>query len=195
MNARPRPGEGTVAPVASVEGGSPTDRSPVRIELGAWMPLPLLRVAFVAVACLAFAVAPLPYALAAVVLAIVGAALPAGLLGWGAAVVIAMAQLLNPGALTDPRPYLALLAVHLLHVLAGLILVLPARGRLQLRALAAPARRFVLIEVVAQPLLALALWARAADVPLGVGGDAVAIGAAVCAVAIVVLLWVLARRR
>lgn len=197
MSMREREGAETARPggAAAERGAAGPRGAGAHLEIGPWVPLVALRVALVAAACVAFAVAPLPYALIAVALALVGAVLPASLLGWAAAFVIAMAQLAHPAAVADPRGYIALIAVHLLHVLAGLILVLPARGRLQVRALAVPARRWLIIEVVAQPVLALALWARAGHVGGAIAGGAVAVAAALCALAMVIALARLARRR
>ena len=167
-------------------------RTPV--AAGPTVPLAALRVALVAAACVGFAVAPPPYAVAAVAIAIVAALLPAGLLAWVAAGIIALALLAHPASVADPRPYLAVAAVHLLQVLGALTVALPVRGRLQVRALARPARRFLILESAAQSLLALVLWVRP-----GVGGSvaagAVAIAVAACVVSAVLLVRALARRR
>ncbi|GAA3769397.1 hypothetical protein GCM10022240_22250 [Microbacterium kribbense] len=166
-----------------------------RRPAAASVPLMALRAAVVVVAGAAFALAPPPYAIAALVMALAGAIWPTSLLTWGALLVVALAQLGHLPTAGDWHPYLALVVVHLLHALGSLTLALPARGVLQLRALARPARRWLLVQVPAQVLLVVGLLAqrmpREGLVPAGL----VAVAAAVCAVAIAVLLRALAPRR
>jgi len=85
-----------------------------------------------------------------------------------AAVVIVAALLL---ALTDGDPLrvqvLALIPlVHLFHVTCGIAGVLPVAGRLHLRALRAPALRFVLVQVVVFALAGLAALLPSGRVPV-----------------------------
>ncbi|UUT35227.1 hypothetical protein [Microbacterium elymi] len=85
--------------------------------------------------------------------------------------------------------------VHALHVLGGLNLALPALGRVRLRVLAHPARRYLVVQVVAQPVLFAGLVLAQAPVRDALPPAAVVLATAVCAVAVVVVLRVLAARR
>ncbi|WP_029145092.1 hypothetical protein [Microbacterium luticocti] len=162
---------------------------------GRGIPLPLLRGAAVLVSCAAFAAVPAPYAIAVVALTALGALLPTTLATWGAVLVVGLGQLLHPGWLATPAPFVALALAHALHVLGGFGLALPGRGRLQLRALIAPARRWLVVQLVAQPVLAAALLVQHAPVRALLPAWAVVIVTALCAVVIVVLLRLLAARR
>ncbi|QAY61549.1 hypothetical protein ET475_17305 [Microbacterium protaetiae] len=166
----------------------------VRITAGRTVPLPLIPAAGVVVAAASFLLIPLPYAIIVVCLAAVGALVPRTFTTWAAIVVLALAQLAHPLAF-DARANALLLVVHLLHVIGALSLALPATGRLQLRALVGPARRWLLLQLPAQALLLIVL--AAIGLPLGgvVPAGAVAIVAAVCVVAMVVLVRLLAARR
>lgn len=159
-----------------------------RVEPGTRIPIVTVRAALLLVACTAFGLVPPPYSAIAIGLAVIAAAAPATMAAWGAALVIAVAQLAHPAAAGDWRPYAAVAVVHLLHVLGGLALALPVRGWMQVRALWPTARRWLLIEAVAQPLLAFLLLARAAGAAGLVPAGAVAVGTAVCALVIVLLL-------
>jgi len=168
---------------------------PVQLEARRTIPLVVLRVAGVVLAAASFMLIPLPYAIVAVCLALVGALLPASLMTWGAIVVMTLSLLAHPLAL-DGRAHALLLAVHLLHVLGGLALALPALGRLQLRALVGPGRRWLLLQLTAQALLLLAELA-ATHLPRLVPGPAgaVVIASALCVIAMVILARVLTSRR
>jgi len=157
------------------------------------VPLVLLRVLPVALAAAGFALIPVPYAIGALVLAGVGAVLPGTLATWGAAVVLAATQLLSAGP--DIRPFVVLALVHALHVLGGLCLALPVRGRLQLGSLWAPARRWLVIELGAQPVLAIAMLAQQAGLRSLLPAGVAVIGVAAGVVMMIVLLRVLAARR
>jgi hypothetical protein len=162
----------------------------------AGIPVPLLCAVPVVLAGLGFTVAPAPYAVTAAVLAVIGAVFPATLATWGTGLVIALAQLLHPAAAAaDLRPYAVLALVHALHVLGGLCLVLPRRGRVQVRALAHPARRWLIVQLIAQPVLAAALFAQQAPLRTILPATAVVVVTAACAVAVVLLLRALAARR
>lgn len=167
---------------------------PVRIAAGRTLPLPMLRIAGVVVAAASFFVVPVPYAILVVCLAAVGAVVPATFTTWAAIVVLAFAHLAQPLAL-DGRAAVLLAIAHALHVLAGLQLVLPLMGRIRLRALAAPARRWLAVQVPAQALLLLALAATRLPLSGLLPAGVVAVAAALCVVIMVVLVRALTARR
>jgi hypothetical protein len=176
----------------SVESGT---GARVRVRTPRTVPLWALRGLPVLVAGVAFAIAPPVYAAIAVALALLGALLPASCGTWFAAGVIALAQLAHPAIAADPRPYLMVAVVHLLHVLGGLAIALPAAGTLQRSALILPARRWLVIQVVAQPVLAAALLVQQADLRSLLPAGLVVVVTAAAVVGVVVLLRVLAARR
>jgi len=166
----------------------------VQVAAGRTVPLLVLRAAGVVVAAASFVLVPLPYAVVVVALAVVGAIVPGTFTTWAAIVVLALAQLAAPLAV-DGRANVLLLAVHLLHVIGGLSLVLPTFGRIQLRAFAAPARRFLLLQVPAQVLLLLGLAARSLPLAGLLPAGAVAVAAAATVAVMVVLVRAVTARR
>lgn len=66
------------------------------------------------------------------------------------------------GPALDLRDAASLLAVHLVHVTAGLAACVPASARLELAALRPAMRRFVLVQGLSQVVLALAVAASLA---------------------------------
>lgn len=158
------------------------------------VPTLAVRAAVVAVGGVAFALLPWPLALVALALSVLGAAAPASLAAWGAALVIGLGQLTHPALLGDWRVYAAVAAVHTLHVLAGWTLVLPVRGRMRLRTLSATLRRWVGVEAAAQLLLVGALAVQRLPVRAALPFGVAVSSAAACAVVVVVMLRVLARR-
>lgn len=164
----------------------------VRIAVGRTVPLWTLRAAGVVVSAASFFLIPVPYAILVVVLAAIGAVVPATFTTWAAIAVLALAQLGQP---LDARASLFLVIVHLLHVIGGLQLALPWTGRLQVRALVSPARRWLTLQVPAQVLLVLALLARGLPLHGMLPAGAVAVATAVGIVAMVVLVRALAARR
>lgn len=171
-----------------------TREEAVQIAAGRTLPLWAIRVAGVAVAAASFVVLPLPYALLVVGLAAVGAIVPATFTTWAAIVVLAFAQLAQPLAV-DARAVVLVAVVHLLHVIGGLQLALPPTGRIRLRALAAPARRWLAVQVPAQVGLLLALAATRVPLRGLLPAGVVAVGASVCVVIMVVLVRLLSARR
>ena len=121
-----------------------------RVRGGA--PALLLRVLLVAVtAAGALALVPVPlWRGVATTAAVVGAVVPRSLAGWigGACVGLGMLFADAHPALTA----LGVLVVHAIHVLAALSWTVPARSWISVRALAPGLRRFVVIQLVAQPL-------------------------------------------
>ena len=140
----------------------------------------------VVLACVAVA-APNPLGwLAGIVLGGLMVALPrpfwAALLAGGAGVVV-----LTVGDPFPPSVFALLFGVHLLLVLTAALDRIPLSARVELPVLAAPARRFVVVQMFSQALALLAAWVTAADV--SVVWVAVAAGALVA-----VVMWVLAAR-
>jgi hypothetical protein len=91
----------------------------------------------------------------AVVAALVAAAVPRTLAAWAAAACLPFGVIL-----TEPSPArtaLALLLVHAIHVLASLSLVVPLMSRLALRVLRPTLVRFVIVQLLSQPLV-FAMW-------------------------------------
>jgi hypothetical protein len=169
-----------------------TREQDVQIAVGRTVPLWTLRAAGVVVAAAAFFLVPVPYAIIVVILAAIGAVVPATFTTWAAIAVLALAQLGQP---LDAWASLLLVIAHLLQVIGGLQLALPWNGRLQLRALVSPARRWLMLQVPAQVLLVLALLARGLPLNGALPAGAVAVATAVGIVAMVVLVRVLAARR
>ncbi|NNC10521.1 hypothetical protein HII28_01285 [Planctomonas sp. JC2975] len=128
------------------------------IAIGAWMPsiTPRLLVALVGGAA-SFLLVPEPFTVISAGLALLGTVLPASLAAWGAALVIGLAQLARPADAADWHPYAVLAVVHLLHVLGAMTLVVEPVGRMQVRALGRPLRRWIVIQVPTQAVLAATL--------------------------------------
>jgi hypothetical protein len=108
---------------------------------------------------------------------------------WLAAAILVVMMLAAEPTLW--RTAVVILAVHLLHVLGSLALVVPLRSRVALRALRPTAIRFLLVELVAQ-----AVGAGATLLPV-IGGLPIAGLAAAAAVLVLALVGVrmLAQRR
>lgn len=104
------------------------------------------------------AVALIPFPLwqaVSVIAALVAVVLPRSLAAW-----VAAACLVFGVVLTDPAPErtaLAVLLVPAVHVLASLSLVIPNSSRLALGALAPTLARFVVVQLLAQPV-AYGMW-------------------------------------
>ncbi|WP_460802461.1 hypothetical protein [Microbacterium sp. GXF6406] len=83
----------------------------------------------------------------------VGAVLPRSLATWAGAAVIVLGM-----ALGEPSPWrtaLALLILHLVHVLGSVCMVVPLTSRMQPQALQPTFRRFVGVQLIAQPVAVL----------------------------------------
>ncbi|MHA7986474.1 hypothetical protein ACX9R5_11755 [Rathayibacter sp. CAU 1779] len=128
------------------------------ITIGTWMPslTPRLLVALIGGSA-SLLLVPEPFAVVSAALALLGAVLPASLAAWGTALVIGLAQLARPADAADWHPYAVLAVVHLLHVLGAVTLVVEPFGRMQVRALARPLTRWIVIQVPAQAVLAATL--------------------------------------
>ena len=129
--------------------------------IGPWVPTGTLRVIFFAVAAgLCVLVHAHPFWLVVGLLLAAGTTLaPDRVPAWWLLLLLALSQIWREPSVTDPTFYLLLAGVHLLHVLGGLARLLPWMGRLQLRALVSPLRRFVLVQTVSQAVAVGALLA------------------------------------
>jgi hypothetical protein len=127
------------------------------LELGLWIPGAMLRLGAVAVvACAVVILQPgIGWEVLAVLAALAGSIVPITGLGWIALAVIPFALILEPMELG--RASLAVLTVHLGHVLATLSLTMPIRSRVSLRALRPTAVRFAVVQLVAQALMVAAV--------------------------------------
>jgi hypothetical protein len=136
-------------------------------ELGRTVPGWSLRVAFAVVAVpLAVTTAPSGvWPALAVLLTAVAAAVPRWRVAWVLIAVLAFSTLLEPGTLTV-RLLALIAAVHVLHVLAAWMLVVPAGARLQPAVLLPSLRRLLVIQAPVQAAaIALLLVARASAAP------------------------------
>lgn len=101
-----------------------------------------------------------------VVTAVAGAVLPRTMAAWIPIAAIGLTMLMSdaqPG-----RVALALFAVHLIHVVAGICWAIPWQSRVQLSVLWPSVRRFALVQLVVQPCaLAVVLLPRITDAGYG----------------------------
>lgn len=141
-----------------------------RLDIGPAIPGWALRAAIVLVAVAAAwgMEAPTGWMVALAAVAALGAVSAHTGGAWMAAGMLALLLLLLP--FDHGRAAITVAAVHLLHVLAALTLVVRMRTRIAWRALAPTVRRFVLIQLIAQSLLACVLL-----VPTGGGAPWAAI--------------------
>jgi len=121
-----------------------------RVRAG--MPAVLLRVLLVAgTAAGAMVLVPVPlWRGVAIAAAVVGAIVPRSLAGWGGAACVGLGMLF-----ADPDPAhtaIGVLVVHAIHVLASLSWIIPASSWISVRALVPTLRRFVAVQLIAQPL-------------------------------------------
>ena len=102
-------------------------------------------------------------ALAASLLAVI---VPRTLAAWGGAACLVFGVLLTEPA--PERTALAVLSVHAIHVLGSLALTIPLVSRVALAALVPSVTRFLIVQLIAQPLV-LGVWLLApTDVDRGV---------------------------
>ncbi|UJP10790.1 hypothetical protein L2X99_03870 [Microbacterium sp. KUDC0406] len=112
----------------------------------------VIRLVLVAlVIAVSFALIPVPmWRWIAIAAATASVIVPRTMVAWVAAASLPVGMLM-----TEPsaaRTALAVLLVHAIHVLAAIGLTVPLRSRLALRALLPSARRFTVIQLIAQPL-------------------------------------------
>ncbi|MFE6994449.1 hypothetical protein ACFVAE_00660 [Microbacterium sp. NPDC057659] len=135
-----------------MSGFSLRGRRPHMFQVPASVPGTIVRLALVAVTvAAAFTVIPLPMWRGIAILAAVASVLvPRTMVGWVAAAGVPIGLFV-----TEPSPTrtaLAVLFVHAIHVLAGIGLTISLRSQVALRALLPSARRFAVIQLIAQPI-------------------------------------------
>ncbi len=124
-----------------------------RLDGGAAIPGLVLRAGIPALAILAVSVFGFNGFALGLLLAIATAAMiaPRSMAAWGVMMLVVLAMLLSE---PDPgRTTVMLLIVHALHVLGALSLVIPARSRVQVRALLPTLRRFAGVQIAAQTIV------------------------------------------
>lgn len=164
-----------------------------RIRTGRTIPGAVLHAALVVVAAVG-AVLLVPiigWQIAVVSAALLGVLLPQSLGGWLSIACIAIGMLMaEPGIW---QAMVAVVLVHVLHVLSSLLPVVPWRGKVVVRALWPTARRLLFVQTIAQPLtLAAMLISR--DSGAGVWGVAL-VGAVAITVFVILFLQQDSRRR
>lgn len=90
-----------------------------------------------------------------VIAALVSVVLPRSLAAWAGAGCVVFGVILTEPA--PERTALAMLLVHAVHVCASLSLAIPISSRLALRVLVPSAVRFLVVQLIAQPLV-FAVW-------------------------------------
>lgn len=162
-------------------------------DLGLTLPAWSLRVAF-AIVAVSLAVTTAPsgvWPALAVLLTAVSVVVPRWRVAWVLIAVLAFSTLLEPGRLTI-RLLALIAAVHVLHLLAAWMLVLPAAARLQPAVLLPSVRRLILIQVPVQAAaIVLLLVARPSAAPW----LALASGAAIVGLVALLAAVLLARPR
>lgn len=136
-------------------------------DLGATVPAWSLRAAFAVIAVpLALTTAPSGlWPAFAVVLTAVAVAVPRWRVAWVLIAVLAFSTLLEPGSLTV-RLLALILVVHVLHLLAAWMLVVPPGARLQPAVLLPSVRRLVVVQLPVQAAaVVLLLVARPSAAP------------------------------
>ena len=121
-----------------------------RVAIGAAVPGIALRIAQIAVIAAASVLLQpaLFWQVLFIVIAIAGAVFPRSGLAWLALLVVPLALVLQDVSIW--RTVVALLTVHLGHVLTTLCLVVPARSRISLATLKPTAWRFMGVQIVSQ---------------------------------------------
>ncbi|WP_460795020.1 hypothetical protein [Microbacterium sp. GXF0217] len=156
------------------------------LDIGAAVPAVLIRITLVVVvAGGAWMLEPgIVWQSIALILVVAGAVLPQTGGAWFALIVVPFALITQP---EDPaRACLAVLIVHLGHVLATMSLSIPLRARVALRALRPTGVRFVWVQAIAQAVAVVAVLLPSAE---GTGVAWLApIGAVAVATAAVLLL-------
>jgi hypothetical protein len=131
-----------------------------------------------------------------IVLAAAAVAMPRWMTAWVMLVVLAGTVLTRHPDPLDWHPYLLVAGVHMAHLLASWMLVASPRTRVQLRALAPSALRFVAIQVPVQLFIGATLWLASASTPGGsMPAIAVVAAGALLALALVLLGPLLRERR
>ena len=134
----------------------------------------------------------LGWQIAIVAFAVLGMLFPHTMGGWLSIACIAIGMLLAEPDIG--RTMIAVLLVHILHVLSSLLPIVPWRGGAVLAALRPTLVRLVLIEAVAQPVALVVMLVHGAGVT-AVGGAVLVGAAAVAGLAILFLLRAKGRSR
>lgn len=133
-----------------------------------WLVLRVLLLLVVALG--AAALTPLiGWFVAAVLLGLIGAALPQTFAAWGSVICFLVGMTIAGPDLG--RSMLAVLVVHAIHILTSINLVVPVGARVVASALRPTAVRFLVVQAIAQPLtllVMLGVTAGVADVPWAV---------------------------
>jgi hypothetical protein len=142
--------------------GAPAGTLSARLVLARTLPAWMLRLGLAAIAAGIVAVLStegvpggvlIIFGFVALAALLVPASLAAAVLGGGAALVLAVFSDGNP---VRPAVLATIVLVHLLHVVTGLVAVIPAGSRIHLTALRRPALRFLGIQAAVFALVALA---------------------------------------
>lgn len=146
------------------------------------------RVALVAVVGVAVLLLqpPLFWQAVAGIAAVVGGVLPRTMTGWLALAVVPLALVMQPVDLA--RTMIAVALIHAGHVLATLVLTVPARSRIALAALRPTALRFLGVQAIAQAVAVVAVILPTAD------GRGIPWAAPIGAVAVALVALLLIRR-
>ncbi|GGD85175.1 hypothetical protein [Microbacterium murale] len=164
------------------------------IRTGAAVPAVILRLGLVAVVAVAAAllIPVLGWQIAAVAAVVLGVVLPQTFGGWMAIACLAVGMVMHEPSIW--RALVAVLVVHIIHVVSSLMLVIPWRGRVVLAALRPTLRRLLLVQLVAQPLTLLVmlifLSGRTSSGGITVEGAAIAGAVALAALAVLFLMRV-----
>ncbi len=155
-------------------------------DIGASLPtatVPLLFLTVAAALCLLVLTSPSLLAIG-LLLAMLGTFAPNQVPAWWLLLLLGLSQIWRKPSATDVVYYLLLAGVHLLHVLSSIARVLPWNGRLQVRTIVRPLRRYVLVQAVVQPVAGGALLAFDRG-PGGVTGLSILAAGILCTVAVV----------
>lgn len=159
-------------------------RSNDRLSTPAAVPGAVLRLLLPAVAVVAALLLPvLVWQLAVIGLALLGMLFPHTFAGWLSIAGVGIGMLLaEPGIW---QTMIAVLVVHVMHVMSSLMSVMPWRGPVVLSALWPTLRRLLAIQAVAQPVTLVVLLTHGSGTT--VSGAALVGGAAFAVFVIVVL--------
>jgi hypothetical protein len=190
--------QGSTVPAAVRRAVRLTARVRNHPELGPRIPAVVARGVFLLV-CAGLAVAVLPqgfWFVVALLLAALGAAMPRTLAAWFFIALLGVNQAVHDPAILDWRFFVLLAGLHLVHVLAAQVLPLPIGAWVQVRVYARPLIRFAVIQLPAQlfALLMIEVFPRGGAPHLGVPLFAVIGGAALVALALVLIIPLLRER-
>lgn len=157
-----------------------------RIVTGPAVPGVLLRVCLPIAAALAALLVPvIGWQLAAIGFAVLGMLFPQTFAGWLSIACLAIGLLIaEPGVW---QTMVAMLLVHVIHVLSSVLPVLPWRGAVVVTALWPTTRRLLTVQAIAQPVTLGVMLVQAFGVGM-VNGAVLAGAAAFAAFAIVILM-------